>query len=144
MTDVQLKSSHSIFYNWKVSDLLVKFAIKARLSLLPTNFTKLVWNRDNDPSCPFCHQHTESVAHLMNKCKEFHIFYSRRHNRIADKIFEVISGRISGFQFHVNKLAESIITEYGDELQRITHRKPHIIFIDNLLRKCIILEVTVC
>ena len=144
MTDIQLKSSHSIFYNWKVSDLLVKFAIKARLSLLPTNFTKHVWNRDNDPSCPFCHQHTESVAHLMNGCREFHNFYSRRHNRIADKIFEMISGSLSGFQFHANKLAESILMEYGDELQRITHRKPDIVIIDNQSRKCIILEVTVC
>ena len=74
MTDVQLKSSHSIFYNWKVSDFLVKFAIKARFTLLPTNFTKHVWNRDKDPSCPFCHQHTESVAYLMNACREFHNF----------------------------------------------------------------------
>ena len=98
MTNVQLESCHSIFYNWKVSDLLVKFAIKARLSLFPTNFTKHVWNREHDPSCPFCHQHTESVAHLMNGCREFHNFYSRRHNRIADKIFEVISGSLSGFQ----------------------------------------------
>ena len=117
----------------------MKFAIKARLSLLPTNFTKHVWNRDNDPSCPFCHQHTESIAHLMNGCGEFHNFYSRRHNRIADKIFEMISGSLSGFQFHANKLAESILTEYGDELQRITHRKPDIVIIDNQSRKCIIL-----
>ena len=35
------------------------------------------------------------------------------------------------FQFHANKLAESILTEYGDELQRITHRKPDIVIIDN-------------
>ena len=48
MTDVQLKSSYSIFYNWKISDFLVKFALTARLSLLPTNFTKHVWNRNND------------------------------------------------------------------------------------------------
>ena len=34
--------------------------------------------------------------------------------------------------------------EYGDELQRITHRKPDIVIIDNQSRKCIILEVTVC
>eukprot|EP00795_Rhopilema_esculentum_P017892 gene17892-biopygen2686 len=56
----------------------------------------------------------------------------------------IINGSISGFQFHANKLAESIITEYGDELQRITQRKPDIIIIDNQSRKCIILEVTVC
>ena len=80
----------------------------------------------------------------MNGCREFHNFYSRRHNRIADEISEMISGILSGFQFHANILAESILMEYGDELQRITHRKPDIVIIDNQSRKCIILEVTVC
>ena len=121
----------------------MKFAIKARLSLLPTNFTKHVWNRNNDPSCPFCHQHTESVAHLMNGCREFHNLYSRRHNRIADKIFETILGSMSNFQLHANKRVESIFSEYSDELQRITHLKADIIIIDNQSRKCIILKVTV-
>ena len=87
---------------------------------------------------------TMSIAHLMNGCREFHNFYNRRHNRIANKIFEVISGNLNDFQFHANKLAESIITDCGDELQRITHRKPDILVIDNQSRKCIILEVTVC
>ena len=62
---------------------------------------------------------------------------------MADKICELISGSLSGFQIHANKLAESIMTDYGDELQRITHRKPDILLIDNQSRKCIILEVTV-
>ena len=53
MDDIHLKSSHSIFYNWKIDDLLVKFSIKARLSLLPTNFTLHIWNREHDPLCPF-------------------------------------------------------------------------------------------
>ena len=56
----------------------------------------------------------------------------------------MISGSLSGFQFHANKLAESILMEYGDELQRITHRKPDIVIMDNQSRKCIILEVTNC
>ena len=80
---------------------------------------------------------------MMNGCREFHNFHSRRHNRIADKIFEMISGSLSGFLFHANKLAESILTEYGDELQRITTRKPAILIIDNQTCKCFILEVTV-
>ena len=110
---------------------------------LQQTFTKHVWNRDNEPSCPFCHQHAESVAHLMNSCRKFHKFYSRRHNRIADKIFEVISGSLSGFQFHASIFAESLLTEYGAELRRITHRKPDTVIVDNQSRKCIILEVTV-
>ena len=56
----------------------------------------------------------------------------------------MISGSLSGFQFHSNKLAESVTTDYGEELKCITHRKPDILVIDNQSRKCIILEVTVC
>ena len=91
MDGIHLKSSHSICYNWKIDDLLMKFSIKARLSLLPTNFTLHIWNREHDPLCPFCRNHTESMAHLMNGCHEFRNFYSRRHNRIADKVEDVIS-----------------------------------------------------
>ena len=80
--NVQIKSSHSIFYNWKVDDVLVKFVIKARLSLLPTSFTKYIWNRENNPICPLCFRKTESIAHVMNSCKEFQNFYSRRHDEL--------------------------------------------------------------
>ena len=66
LENVHVKSSHSIYYNWKVDDALVVFEVKARLSILPTNYTLLLWNRDQNPECPFCHSHTESVAHLLN------------------------------------------------------------------------------
>ena len=39
MEDIQLKSLHSFLYNWRLDDNLVKFAVKARLSILPANFT---------------------------------------------------------------------------------------------------------
>ena len=69
---------------------LVIFAIKVRLSILPTNFTLHLWNRDHNSECPFCHRHTESVAHLLNHCNEFKNFYSRPHDRIVNKIAESI------------------------------------------------------
>ena len=90
LSGIQLKSSHSVLYNWSIQDSLVKFAIKARVSLLPTNFTLHIWNHENCPICPFCGNHTESIAHLMNGCREFHNFYNRRHNRVADKIADEI------------------------------------------------------
>ena len=90
LSGIQLKTSHSVLHNWSIQDSLVKSAIKARLSLLPTNFTLHIWNRENCPMCPFCRNHTESTAHLMNGCREFHNFYNRRHNRIADKIADEI------------------------------------------------------
>ena len=49
LSGIHIKSSHSVLYNWSIQDSLVKFAIKARLSLLPTNFTLHIWNRENCP-----------------------------------------------------------------------------------------------
>ena len=144
MDGIHLKSSHSIFYNWKIDDLLVKFSIKARLSLLPTNFTLHIWNREHDPLCPFCRNHTESMAHLMNGCHEFRNFYSRRHNRIADKVEDVISQSNRRLRVYSNKLMETIFTEYREELLLIEHRKPDIILIDHVSQKCTIVEVAVC
>ena len=144
MDGILLKSSHSVFYNWKIEDSLVKFSIKARLSLLPTNFTLHIWNREHDPLCPFCGNHTESMAHLMNGCHEFRNFYSRRHNRIADKVEDVISQSNSRLRVFSNKLMETIFTEYREELLLIEHCKPDILVIDHVSRKCTIVEVTVC
>ena len=90
LSPIHLKSSHSVLYNWSIQDNLVKFAIKARLSLLLTKFTLHIWNHENCPMCPFCRSHIESIAHLMNACREFHNFYNRRHNGIADKIADEI------------------------------------------------------
>ena len=59
---IQLKSSHSVLCNWSIQDSLVKFAIKACLSLLPTNFMLHNQNHENCPICPFCRSHTESIA----------------------------------------------------------------------------------
>ena len=86
LSPTHLKSSHSVLYNWSIQDNLVKFAIKARLSLLITKFTLHIWSHENCPMCPFCRSHIERIAHLMNACREFDNFYDRRHNGIADKI----------------------------------------------------------
>ena len=145
LTDIQIKASHSIFYNWNISDDLVRFAIKARLSLLPTNFTTYIWNRTNDPCCPFCFGHTESIAHLFNGCKEFHNFYSRRHDRIVGKLFDEIKLiSCSGKKVYTNKLLETLLPEYREELTLLHHRKPDIVIIDETSRVIIIAEVTVC
>ena len=42
--NTQVKDSHSIWYNWKVMDELVKFTLKARLNILPVNFITNIGN----------------------------------------------------------------------------------------------------
>lgn len=50
MCNIQVKASHSVLYYWSINDNLVKFTIKTRLRLLPSNCTTHVWNRTNDVS----------------------------------------------------------------------------------------------
>ena len=114
-----------------------------RLSLLPTNFTTHIWNRTNDPRCPLCFGDTESIAHLFNR--EFHNFYSRRHDRIVGKLFDEIKLILcSRKKVYTNKLLETLLPEYREELTLLQHRKPDIVIIDEISRDIIIAEVTVC
>ena len=45
LKEIDNKNSHCIYYNWSVTDDLVLFLFKARLNILPTNFTLHIWNR---------------------------------------------------------------------------------------------------
>ena len=140
----QLKSSHLVLYNWSIQDSLVKFAITAGLRLLPTTFTLHIWNHENCSMYPSCRSHTESIAHLMNGCREFLNFYNRRHNRIADKIADEIKLHLPRYRVYSNKLAESLFPELQDQLSVLLHRKPDIVVMDRISRICFIVEIKVC
>ena len=71
MTGIQIKASHSIIYNWNVSDKLVRFCLKARLNILPTEYTKFIWDKNNDPICRLCRAKPEYISHVVNGCSEF-------------------------------------------------------------------------
>ena len=137
------KNSHCIYYNWKLSDELIIFLVKARLNILPTNFTLHIWDRQKDPICPLCRHPSESIAHLLNSCRRFQNFRSRRHDRLVSKLCEFIKSGQHDCEVHENKMATTIFPALREELQTITHRKPDIIYIDQN-RNCTIVEVTVC
>ena len=128
LTNINAKCSHSIFYNWKVNDDLIKFTMKARLSILPTNFTTYLWNRENNPRCPFGCNHTESIAHLLNGClNTFGNFYSRRHNRVVEKISELLKECHNRYRIYNEKRSETIFPLLREQLITITNRKPDIL-----------------
>ena len=86
--NVDEKISNTIHYNWKLNNELLIFCVKARLNILPTNFTLYIWNRVNDPKCQFWNHCAESMAQLLNGCHaEFGNFYSKRHNKIVNYLF---------------------------------------------------------
>ena len=84
--NVDEKISNTIHYNWKLNDELLTFCIKARLKILPANFTLYIWNRDNDLTCQLCNYCT---AHFLNGCHAvLGNVYSMRHNRIVNYLFD--------------------------------------------------------
>ena len=144
LNNVHIKSSHCIFYNWNVNDHLMKFVVKARLSILPTNFTTFLWNRENNPRCPFNCNHTESVAHLLNGCHMFRNFYSARHNRIVDIIMGFFKQLRRRFRIVTDKHADTVFPNFKDRLLENVHRKPDVILLDDINKSCFVVEITVC
>lgn len=141
LIDVDNKNSHCVYYNWSISDVLISFTVKARLNILPTNFTLHIWDRDKDPSCSLCHHPSESMAHLLNSCPKFKNFRSRRHDRLVSKLFDFIKGN-SQFDVFENKLVRTVMPEVQRHLIGLEHTKPDIFCIQG--KTIIIVEVTVC
>ena len=142
MTGIQIKASHSIIYNWNVSDKLVRFCLKARLNILPTEYTKFIWDKNNAPICRLCRAKPEYISHVVNGCSEFKNFYSRRHDRIVDKIADEVKSKYHPSGVYVNKMLETIFPHLHDQLKEIVHRKPDIVIKTDGIYY--VLEVTVC
>ena len=142
MPNIQVKASHSVLYNWNIDDILVKFCMKARLNILPTEYTKYLWNRDNDPICRLCKKKREYMCHVLNGCDALNNFYSRRHDRIVDKLADELKLIIQPSSIHVNKLCESVFPALKEKLQGIQHRKPDILVMLN--NRWYVIELTVC
>ena len=140
LTHINAKCSHSIFYNWKVNDDLITFNMKDRLSILSTNFTTYLSNKENDNLCPFGCNHTENMAHLLNT---FGNFYSRRQNCVVERISELLKECHRRYKIYNEKLSETIFPLLREQLITITNLKPHIYAVDELSRECLIIEVTV-
>ena len=110
---VDEKISNTIYCNWKLNDELLIFCVKARLNILPTSFNLCICNRDNDPRCQLCNHCTESMAHLLNGCHVgFGNFYSKRHNRIVNYLFDQLKFIDRRYRNHNNKNIATIMPEH--------------------------------
>ena len=111
--NVDEKISNTINCNWKLNDELLIFYVKARLNILPTSFTLCICKRNNDPRCQLCNHCTESMAHLLNGCHVgFGNFYSKRHNRIVNYLFDLLKFIDRRYRNHNNKNIATIMPEH--------------------------------
>ena len=121
--NIDEKISRTNHYNRKLNDQLLTFCVKVRLNILPTNFTLFMWNPKNKPRCPFCNHATKSMAHLLNRCqREFGNFYSRRHNRIADYLYEQFKTTDRRYKTYNNKHIDTIMAQHRERLVLCNNR----------------------
>ena len=142
MQDVNKKLSNTILYNWNVDENLVKFFIKSRLNIIPTNFNIFIWNRTHNPKCYLCQHRTESTAHVLNGCSILRNFYSARHNRIVDYIFDFVKPLKKRFRSHKDQFIDNIIPSI--DFINLVHRRHDITIVDNINKSCIFVEVNIC
>ena len=76
--------SQNIFRNY-INDNLVTFWYKAKRNVTPCNYTLSLWYTQTSAACELDQFRIESMARILNGCKQFKNNYSSRHNRIVDK-----------------------------------------------------------
>ena len=74
--DADYLLSQNIFRNYKFSDNLVQFWYKARHNVIPCNYTCSSWYPQQSPSCKIDDYSSDSMAHILNGCREFKTNYS--------------------------------------------------------------------
>ena len=109
-----------------------RFAIKARLNLLPT---KTVLKRSGKPnintSCPGCNGEQETLAHVLNHCPRNEGLIRHRHNAILHRLSKAIP-KTKGIQY----LEQTVP---GDP----QGLKPDIVLLNDSTSEAFVIDVTV-
>jgi hypothetical protein len=84
-----------------------RFAIRARLNLLPTKtVVKRVGKPNIDVTCPKCRRSPETLAHILNACTPNAGLMRERHNTVLSRLVRAIPNEV-GNVFIEQKIPES-------------------------------------
>ena len=127
--------SQDILRNTNWADKLVIFWFKMRHNVTSCNYTLSLWY-GSSPTCALDGYRLESMAHLLNGCKEFKDVYSSRHDKIVSKL-EIELGPFWN-EIHVNKcVSTSLPFVSQDDLLSL---KPDVVLLKD--SNCVIAEVS--
>ena len=70
------------------SDAFVNFWFKLKHNVIQCNYTLSRWYRNISQVCSLDGYSIESMSHILNSFKEFQINYSKRHDKLVDKIYQ--------------------------------------------------------
>jgi virulence-associated protein VapD len=130
----------SIMYNLPRN--ILQFAVKASIDVLPTNANLRRWGKRSNSKCIHCGGN-ETLHHVRNNCKSTLERLKWRHDSILNFITSKIKSSTNSFKVFSDlpNLMEGISTIPVNVA--ITSLKPDIVCIDFILKKCVILELTV-
>ena len=102
--------SQNIYRNFCLSDNLVQFWYRARQNVLPCNYTLSHWYTNKNSTYSLDGYYLESMSQVLNGCRKFSNNYSKRHDRVVEKIAEELT--TSDTEIYVNKLFSTTFPEF--------------------------------
>lgn len=124
-------------------------------SLKTRNYLKFIMKTGNDPTCRFCHQHQETIDHLVSGCpilakKE----YLERHNKVAQyvhwKVCQHYGIKVLNhwYEHQIVPVTENervlILWDFAIQTDRtIMANRPDIVIRDKAERTCLLLDVAI-
>ena len=107
--------SQNIFRNYKLTDEFINFWYKARHNVLPCFYTLSLWYSNQPANCVLDDYRIESTAQVLNGCKNLRGNYSKRHDRIVEKIGGEI--KTSENNVNINKTVKTSLQTFGFEIE---------------------------
>eukprot|EP00731_Ephydatia_muelleri_P036489 Em0264g2a len=109
-----------------------RFALKARLNLLPTRTVRRrAGEKIADVSCPQCYEEQDTLAHALNHCNKHVGLFRHRHNNILGRLFRAIPESMG------QKYKEQ--TFPGDT----SRLKPDLFVLNELSKEAFVVDVTI-
>ena len=109
-----------------------RFALKARLNLLPTRTVRRrAGEAITDVSCPLCNEEQDTLAHTLNHCSKNVGLIRHRHNNILGRLFRAIPDWL-GLKYKEQNLP-------GDS----SRLKPDLYVLNEQTREAFVVDVTV-
>jgi hypothetical protein len=128
----------------------------AQEQTLRMNYVKCKIDKSvESPLCRLCREKGESVSHIVSECKKLaQKEYKKRHDNVARYIHWLLLGKYSlersekWYEHEPDRVVESnvvkILWDFMIQCDRyIEHRKPDILVVDKLARKCVIIDIAI-
>ena len=122
-------SNHWIPTGSYISFAEYKFALKARLNLLPVGTVAKRTRRVSDDTCRKCRAQPESLGHVLNACTHNMGLMRQRHNAILERLVKAIP-----------KEGKDVFVEQAISTDNL---RPDILLRDSSTKEAVVVDVTV-